>query len=252
MNLSPPLVWDILLVAVMAVTVWYSYRMGLLAALFNLLGTAAAFVLSAWASKPGAAWLYDRFVQQRMVEAVSRQIEDFSASLGGLSPDSLGGLADLGPVRQALLPALANMLEEAIPGLDFFSRQSSMDTANAVLDQVGAGTQLAQAIVRTAVEPVVTSILGIAVFFVLFTLAALAVRLLVKLGRGVNHIPLVGGLNRLAGLALGLLYAGLLAYALSLGLALAAGLSAGRIPWLTTGILEETILISRLIALRLF
>lgn len=249
MNITPPLVWDLLLAAVMGLTLWYSYRLGLLAALLNLLGTAAAFVLSAWASRPGAAWLYDRFVHQRVVDSVSQRLDAFS--LGGLTADNLVGLGSLGPVRGALLPGLASLLEEAVPGLTFFSRQSSMETASAVLDEVGAGAQLAQAIARTAVQPVVTNILSIAVFFVLFSLTAFVVRLLVKLGRGVNHIPLVGGLNRLAGLGLGLLYAGLLAYALALGLALIAGLSRGKIPLLTTDILAETTLISRLIALRL-
>ncbi len=75
-------------------------------------------------------------------------------------------------------------------------------------------------------------------------------RVVVRMGQGVNRIPLIGGLNRMAGLLCGAVYALLLGYVISAGLLLLAGLGGNRWEWLNSGILQDTILIRRFLSLR--
>ena len=74
---------------------------------------------------------------------------------------------------------------------------------------------------------------------VLFVLLCMIVRwvfaLLVRLLRGVNLIPLVGGANRLLGLVLGLVTGAFDCWLLALLLWFAASITTGQIDWLTTG-----------------
>lgn len=80
---------------------------------------------------------------------------------------------------------------------------------------------------------------------VLFVLLCMIVRwvfaLLVRLLRGVNLIPLVGGANRLLGLVLGLVTGVFDCWLLALLLWFAASITTGQIDWLTTGILQRSV-----------
>ena len=84
-----------------------------------------------------------------------------------------------------------------------------------------------------------------AVQAVLFVLLCMIVRwvfaLLVRLLRGVNLIPLVGGANRLLGLVLGLVTGAFDCWLLALLLWFAASITTGQIDWLTTGVLQRSV-----------
>ena len=80
---------------------------------------------------------------------------------------------------------------------------------------------------------------------VLFVLLCLVVRwvfaLLVRLLRGVNALPLLGGANRLLGLCLGLVTGALDCWLVALALWFAAGITAGKFDWLTPAALQQSI-----------
>ena len=80
---------------------------------------------------------------------------------------------------------------------------------------------------------------------VLFVLLCLVVRwvfaLLVRLLRGVNALPLLGGANRLLGLCLGLVTGALDCWLVALALGFAAGITAGKLDWLTPAALQQSI-----------
>ena len=80
---------------------------------------------------------------------------------------------------------------------------------------------------------------------VLFVLLCMIVRwvfaLLVRMMRGVNLIPLVGGANRLLGLVLGLVTGAFDCWLLALLLWFAASITTGQIDWLTTGVLQRSV-----------
>lgn len=80
-------------------------------------------------------------------------------------------------------------------------------------------------------------------FLVIFSIISLVFRFLVSLGRGVNHIPVVGQLNQLLGLGVGVVKAAIEGYIAVLLLMLIVGLTKGSLDFLNYQVLEDTVLI---------
>ena len=119
-----------------------------------------------------------------------------------------------------------------------------------ILSGILNGTDPAATVAQVVIKPMALTILQTVIFFVILTLAGMVVRAITRVGLGVNHIPLVGGLNRLAGLACGTVYALLLGYVIASALLLLAGLGQNQWDWLNSGILRDTVLIRGLLSLR--
>ena len=119
-----------------------------------------------------------------------------------------------------------------------------------ILSGILNGTDPAATVAQVVIKPMALTILQTVIFFVILTLAGMVVRAITRVGLGVNHIPLVGGLNRLAGLACGAVYALLLGYVIASALLLLAGLGQNQWDGLTSGILRDTVLIRGLLSLR--
>ena len=161
----------------------------------------------------------------------------------------LEALAGLDQAGSAAIQAISGFLAEQ--GLDFYSSSDAGQMGQEIFSLIGEkGSDPASAIAQVAVRPMVLTVLQTAVFFLVLFLAGIVVRVVVRMGQGVNRIPLVGGLNRMAGLLCGAVYALLLGYVISAGLLLLAGLGGNRWEWLNSGILQDTILIRRFLSLR--
>ena len=78
----------------------------------------------------------------------------------------------------------------------------------------------------------------LAVFVVIFLFGLFLARALVRMTRAVNHVPLIGGINRLAGFLLGLVYALLIGYVFSMAALLLSGALGDRVPLLRTSALS--------------
>ena len=84
-------------------------------------------------------------------------------------------------------------------------------------------------------------LLGALLFVLLCMIVRWVFALLVRLLRGVNLIPLVGGANRLLGLVLGLVTGAFDCWLLAMLLWFAASITTGQIDWLTTGVLQRSV-----------
>lgn len=250
MELNASLVLDVILLAMMALVVFICYHQGLIASLISLVGTVGSYIAAALLSRPLSSWIYKTFVEARVVESINEKLSEFS--VGGLSMDNLMGLPDLSAVKDSLVTVLAGVMEQVMPSFSFFSGESTSTAAEAVIDQVQSGMTLAESIAQYAVEPAVVNILSIAVFFVIFAVVMFVAKVLIKVGKSVNHVPLVGGINKAGGLGLGVIYAAVLGLLASMAMALIAGISGDKIPFLTTQVLEDTYIINWLIGLRLW
>ena len=117
----------------------------------------------------------------------------------------------------------------AVQGLDFLPE--SLRTAVAAGLQT-AGDQLPEKI-TALLEPLFLPLVQV----VLFVLLCVVVRLL----RGINGVPLVGGVNRLLGLALGLCTGALDCWLLALVLWFLVSVTAGGLDWLNTAVLQRSV-----------
>jgi len=242
MDLPMNVIFDAALGLILLSILYRSWRQGFIASFVRLIGTAAGFLLASFLSRPTAEKIYASFLQDRVETYVTDTL---------LAPGSplMEALAGLGQAESAAIQAVSGFLAEQ--GLDFYSPSSAGQMGQDILGYITEkGFEPATAIAQVAVKPLVMTVLQTAIFFVILALAGIAVRVVARVGLGVNHIPLVGGLNRLAGLLCGAVYALLLGYVLSTGLLLLAGLGGNQWEWLNSGILQDTVLVSRFLEMR--
>ena len=237
MNLIYDLVLGLLLLSIL----YRSWRQGFIASFIRLAGTAAGFLVASFLSRPMAEKLYDGLLAKKVEAYVADTL---------LAPDSplSSALAGLDQAGSAALHLVTQFLSER--GLDFYTAGDAGEMGEKFLSGILNGTDPAATVAQVVIKPMALTILQTVIFFVILTLAGMVVRAITRVGLGVNHIPLVGGLNRLAGLACGTVYALLLGYVIASALLLLAGLGQNQWDWLNSGILRDTVLIRGLLSLR--
>ena len=237
MNMIYDLVLGLLLLSIL----YRSWRQGFIASFIRLAGTAAGFLVASFLSRPMAEKLYDGLLAKKVEAYVADTL---------LAPDSplSSALAGLDQAGSAALHLVTQFLSER--GLDFYTAGDAGEMGEKILSGILNGTDPAATVAQVVIKPMALTILQTVIFFVILTLAGMVVRAIARVGLGVNHIPLVGGLNRLAGLACGTVYALLLGYVIASALLLLAGLGQNQWDWLNSGILRDTVLIRGLLSLR--
>ena len=243
MSASMAFVLDVILAAVLLGVILKAWKAGFVSAFISLVGTLAGYLGAAILSAPISRWLYQSFARERVLDYVAERLP---TEVGGVPLDSVEQFAQLGEFKDQVIDYLSQALEAM--GLDWGllggGEATGADAAHAVYSQVAGGSaSVAEALTDVVVGPAVELLLRIAVFFVLFVLIMAVVRLLVKLGHGFNHVPLVGSFNRLLGLGLGLGQAVVMGTVAAMVLVLIAAVTGNRWELVNSRVLAETRLI---------
>lgn len=208
MSFSPALIYDFLFLAIFSFAAVKSWQKGFLAGLTELVGAVLGVGVAVWGSRTLAPEVYTRFFS----DSVTARVNEAVAQSGG---DIAAALQQLDFLPESLRTAAANALQTA-------------------------GDQLPEKL-TALLEPLFLPLVQV-VLFVLFCLVVRWVfALLVRLLRGVNALPLLGGANRLLGLWLGLVTGALDCWLVALALWFAAGITAGKFDWLTLAALQQSI-----------
>lgn len=207
MQVSYALIYDILFLALLVWCAVQGWRRGFMAGLFGLAGTAVGIVGAVYATREWSFWLYSEYVGSALAERVS----DALAEAGG-------------------------DLNAALQQLDFLP-QSLRETLNSILS-TSAGAVPAQ--IANALEPLVMPLIQVIVFMVVCGVIRLVFHAVLGLLKGVNHIPLLGGMNQILGFAFGTVTGLLNCWLLSLGLWMAAMLTQGKLEFLSLALLRRS------------
>ena len=246
------LVYDVIFVFIGLMIVLRCWRAGLVASVIRLVGTLAAY-LGAWLlAAPASQFLYDRFVHRWLVEYTQSRIPDQLNLLAG----SAAGLVDtlgLEQVTELLRNYLEPLLGElSLGGVTALSRQDAGSLSGSLLDRlVGSQATLAESLVETLLHPGVSLLLQLACFAILCGLLTMVVHLLIRLARGVNYVPLVGGLNHLLGGGVGIAEALLVVYLLCIVLTIASVLLGESVSWLDWGVVSGSRTVQAALGLKL-
>lgn len=201
-------IYDLLFLILFAYAAAASWRKGFLAGLTELIGAVLGVGVAVWASRTLAPPIYEQFVSG----SVSEKVETAVAQSGG----------DLAAAVQGM-----NFLPAAV-----------RDTLAQLVQ--GAGDTLPEQI-TAALQPILLPFVQVLLFVVLCMAVRWVFRLLVGLLRHVNGVPLLGGVNRLFGLALGLVTGALDCWLLALLLWFLASVTAGSLEFLTFAILDKSV-----------
>lgn len=201
-------IYDLIFLIVFAFAAVMSWHKGFLASLTELIGAVVGVGVAVWASRSLSVPIYEQFVSG----SVSEKVETAVAQSGG-------------------------DLAAAVQAMDFLP-----DTVRDTLAQLvqGAGSALPEQI-TTALEPILLPFVQVLLFVVLCMVVRWVFRLLVGLLRHVNGVPLLGGVNRLLGLVLGLMTGAMDCWLLALLFWFAASVTAGSVEFLTLSVLNQSV-----------
>lgn len=208
MSFSPALIYDLIFLVVFSFTAVKSWQKGFLAGLMELLGAVLGVGIAVWGSRSLAPTIYTQFLSGSVTEKVQTAV----AQSGG-------------------------DIAAALQGLDFLPESLRSTLAAAVQT---AGDQLPEKI-TALLEPVIVPLVQVVVFVLLCLVVRWVFALLVRLLRHINGVPLVGGVNRLLGLMLGLCTGALDCWLLALVLWFAASVTVGQLDWLTPAVLQHSV-----------
>lgn len=187
MTITSALILDLVLLAIVIVTVIVAANRGFLATVLKLCGTALALIASWFAADHLSAAVFDNFFKNNMVEQTSQMLSE-------------SGQVSVQAIVDKLTAFLPDSLVEQLLG-STQQLQGMLDS-----DAPGVATQ----VVEQVVAPLVLPIISVVVFFVVFAISNVLIGFLVSALTNVNRIPLMGGLNRtlgvVAGLVLGIIY----------------------------------------------
>ncbi len=161
-----------------------------------------------WASRTLAPPLYEQFLSGSITQRVETAVQQSGGDLAA-----------------------------AVQGMDFLP--DTVQQALADLLQNAGGTLPEQ--VTEALEPLLLPFVQAVLFIVCCMVVRWVFRLLVGLLRHVNGVPLLGGVNRLLGLALGLVTGALDCWLFALLLWFVASVTAGQLEFLTYGVLNQSV-----------
>ena len=208
MSFSPSLIYDLLFLAVFSFAAVKSWQKGFLAGLAELIGAVLGVGIAVWGSRTLAPGIYEKFLS----DTVTEKVETAVAQSGG-------------------------DIAAAVQGLDFLPDSLRTTLTEAIQT---AGGQLPEK-VTSLLEPVILPLVQVVLFVLLCVVVRWAFGLLIAVLRGVNGVPLVGGVNQVLGLVLGLCTGALDCWLLALVLWFAASVTAGSLDWLNTAVLQRSI-----------
>lgn len=216
MKITPAILIDIILLAVLVTTMLRYAKKGFVSGLISLVGSLVSLALAWIVSGSVSPVVFENFFKSGLTERLSEALRGQGA--GGLNTilDGLSGI-----VPQRFLDDIAGKASE--------------------LFHSGA-PDLAQRVVEELIAPLVVPLITVVLFFATFVLCRVLVALLVASLTNLNKIPLVGGVNRLLGIAVGLA-AGVLHVLLALCLLWAVVvITNGTLPGLNDAALSGSIL----------
>ena len=213
------IVYDLLFAALVLWAALRGRRQGVAASLFRLAGASVGLVGAVRITREWALRLY----HEQVAQIITARVAEALAETGG----------DLAAAVQRL---------EFLPP----------SVAETLGDLLYVTTDTLPARVVNALEPVLLPLLQFIIFLVVCLVIRLVFRLISRLLHAINLVPLVGGLNRLLGLAFGVVTGLLDCWLLSLALWFAANVSAGSLSFLTPGVLSHSVIYTALLRLNPF
>ncbi len=217
-------VLDVIPLIIVVILLLLGYRRGLLRTVLGLSGYLIAALSAYLLSVPIAQWIFQTFLRS----------DSYNTVMNILSTLSQAQTADT--LLHQVIVALPNNLSAFIPAQTVESIKMQW------ADTIPATEQIAATVTDDLIAPITTATIQLIVFLIAFVILCFVIKILMKVLKLVDRIPLIGSLNASLGLLVGgaeavlflLLFTGLVALMIQL--------SANEWQFLNNQIVEKTIL----------
>lgn len=234
---------DLVLILLALAIIARCWKQGFVASLIRLAGTVAAYIISWLLSEPISLQLYDNFVNTRLLDYANSIVPP---ELAAFPPTLIDAALHFPEVKAELTEAVNTAFAGA--GFDTALPIKLVETeniGNRLVDSIlEGGSTVAEALVEVIMKPAALTLTRVLTFMIIFAILSAVVAILFRMGKAVNHIPLLGGLNRMAGVGVGLCEAAISLYvATALIFIAAAILSSFHIALLQGEVLKQSLIL---------
>ena len=227
----PVWIWDAAVIVLIAASAYQAFRRGFFRSLVSFVGTIASFLVAWIYSGPFARWFYGGYLEKTIgagvregvlthgtqsFETVLSRIDEVLAKMPALLTDVVRSQLD----ADSLEVWYQNMI-----------RANSGDLVSALMDGV--------------VTPIVTTVLQILAFCMLFLICSIVVKFAAGLLGGLRRTPILGSADGLVGGVFGALRGILYAFVLAAALWLLIRMAGDRLPFVSQRELQHTVIFSR-------
>lgn len=217
MKLTPSLVLDLILAVVFVGAVLSARRQGFASTLVRLVGSLASLFCAYFVSDRLSPEVFERFFRSGLIHRTS----DVLASGGQMT---IQAVVDK---LAAFLPQ--SLVEQLLGGADKLSELLDTSTPD-----------IAEQVVENVIAPLFLPIISVVVFFATFAVCAALIRLVAALLSNLNHIPVLGGANRLLGTVLGFGLGAVYLVVLLCAVWALIVVTGNQLSWLSTSALENS------------
>lgn len=176
-SIGPALILDVILIAVIVLTAFHYKKKGFVAGLLDLVGNLLALLVAWIASDRISPTVFENFFKQGLIEKITQTVQERGTS----------GLTMLVENFSSILPG--GMADEVTRSLQ---------------EILGSGApDLAVRIVDTILTPLIVPMITVVLFFIAFAVCKLVISMLVAVLTNINKIPVIGSVNELLGILVG-------------------------------------------------
>ena len=218
------IVFDVAVVAIIALLVFLGYKRGFIRTVFNFVGYIVAAVLASFVGNSLAQLIFNSFFRSKAVELINGELTKVTGSV---------------PLDQMLQQAFA-----AIPdNIRAFAPENALEQLQNGLTQGTPTTaNVAEAIVSNVVGPIAIMILQMLAFVILFIILGIVVKIITSQLKFIDKIPLVGTANSVLGLVIGLAEAVIFLFVFTSIIAMLIQLSGNQWAGLNTNVVDNTLI----------
>ena len=213
---------DVALCAIVLLFAFISRKKGFLTTFLELCGFILAGFAAIKLSPIVSEWIYDTLIAPSMISSVTDKLSSSAA----VAADTVIGA----------IPAFAVKAAEFI-GINV--KGIAEGTASS-----GSFEKIASEVNASVIRPIIVLLIKAILTIIMFVVFMIVIKLIAKLFKGVNKLPLIGGLNKALGFILGIGKGAIVAMLVCFVLYLLISVAGGKFLFFTKDITDKTIIYS--------
>ena len=217
-NITPEIILDGFLILVLFIDAIVAYRNGFITSVIDLIGNIGSLIVAWYISGTYSQQIFDMFFRDSLITRSYNYLVEAAQNID--IETALNSI--IGKLPQEFVNTIFEKTEESLSGVIAPTQESAVY------------------LVDTFIAPIVVACISVVVFLVCFALFKVVCRMLAKIFKGVNKLPLLGTANKLAGFLVGVIIGGVNIILLSFLLSIIVIITEDSLSWMNSTIIAQS------------
>lgn len=217
-QIAPEMIIDGLLLIVLFISATKAYKNGFFASIIDLVGNIGSLIVAWYVSSTYSQHIFDTFLRNSLVTRSYNYLVQTAENID--IETALNSI--IGKWPQEFVNAVLSKTEESLSVILTPTQESAVQ------------------LVDSFIGPIVVACISVVVFIICFFVLRLVCRVLSKILKGINSVPLLGTANKLAGFAAGIVIGGVNIILLSFLLSIIVIITGDNLSWLNSEIIAQS------------